>query len=182
MNRLRTPRNRNLAFLARCVALLLATFGLAASFTASLFGQAFARPDGSVPVPIDWSSRQVVFTGDYTPEQALKTWNEPRAYAQWLLHGNATEGSGPLRWRPSAKANTAKTFKRAHEKGLGHLAWRRRCCTRHVARQVLLRRERAAELHRRFRSIPRQRIDAETRAPMLSAPSQANRRLARLRQ
>ena len=112
MNRLRTPRNRNLAFLARCVALLLATFGLAASFTASLFGQAFARPDGSVPVPIDWSSRQVVFTGDYTPEQALKTWNEPRAYAQWLLHGNATEGSGPLRWRP-----TPRPIPRRHSRG-----------------------------------------------------------------
>jgi hypothetical protein len=81
--------------------LLLAAFGLAASFTASLFGQAFARPDGSVPVPIDWSSKHVVFTGDYTPEQVVKTWNEPRAYAQWLLHGNATAGSGLLRWRPT---------------------------------------------------------------------------------
>ena len=81
----------------------LAAFGLAASFTASLFGQAFARPDGSVPVPIDWSSKHVVFTGDYTPEQAVKTWNEPRAYAQWLLHGNATAGSGLLRWRPTPR-------------------------------------------------------------------------------
>jgi hypothetical protein len=83
--------------------LLLAAFGLAASFTASLFGQAFARPDGSVPVPIDWSSKHVVFTGDYTTEQALKTWNEPRAYAQWLLHGNAVAGSGPLRRRPTPR-------------------------------------------------------------------------------
>ncbi len=97
MNRFRTPRNRNVTFLARCAALLLAAFGLAATFTASLFGQAFARPDGSLPVPIDWSSKHVVFTGDYTPEQAVKTWNEPRAYAQWLLHGNATAGSGLVR-------------------------------------------------------------------------------------
>jgi hypothetical protein len=100
VNRFRTPRNRNVAFLARCAALLLAAFGLAASFTGSMFGQAFARPDGSIPVPIDWSSKYVVFTGDYTPEQAMKTWNEPRAYAQWLLHGNAPEGSGLGRWRP----------------------------------------------------------------------------------
>ncbi|MGA8214530.1 MAG: hypothetical protein WB799_13115, partial [Candidatus Sulfotelmatobacter sp.] len=89
-----------MAFLARCAALLLAAFGPAASFTPSLFGQAFARPDGSVPVPIDWSSKHVVFTGDYTPEQAVKTWNEPRAYAQWLLHGNATASSGLVLRRP----------------------------------------------------------------------------------
>jgi hypothetical protein len=90
-----------MAFFARRAALLLAAFGLAASFTGSLFGQAFARPDGSVPVPIDWSSKHVVFTSDYTPEQAVKTWNEPRAYAQWLLHGNAPVGSGLVRWRPA---------------------------------------------------------------------------------
>ena len=101
MNRFRTPRNRNLAFFARRAALLLAAFGLAASFPASLYGQAFGRPDGSVPVPIDWSSKHVVFTGDYTPEQAVKTWNEPRAYAQWLLHGNAPEDSGIVRKVPT---------------------------------------------------------------------------------
>jgi hypothetical protein len=103
VNRFITPRNRNVAFLARYAAPLLTALGLAASLTASMFGQAFARPDGSVPVPIDWSSKHVVFTGDYTPEEALKTWNEPRAYAQWLLHGNATAGSGPLRWRPTPR-------------------------------------------------------------------------------
>ncbi len=95
MNRFRTPRDRNTAFLARCATLLLAAFG----FTGSLFGQAFARSDGSIPLPIDWSSKYVVFTGDYTPEQALETWNEPRAYAQWLLHGNVPAGSGLMpRW------------------------------------------------------------------------------------
>ena len=93
MNAFKAPQSQNVAF-------LLAALGLAASFTASLFGQAFARPDGSIPVPIDWSSKHVVFTGDYTPEQAVKTWNEPRAYAQWLLHGNATASSGLVRRRP----------------------------------------------------------------------------------
>jgi hypothetical protein len=93
----RTPRNRNVTFLARRTALLLAAFGLAASLTASMFGQAFARPDGSTSVPIDWSSKHVVFTGDHAQEEALKTWNEPRAYAQWLLHGNATAGWDPVR-------------------------------------------------------------------------------------
>jgi len=103
VNRFGTPHNPNLASLAGCAALLLAAFGLAASLSASLFGQAFARPDGSIPVPIDWSSKHVVFTGDYTPEQAVKTWNEPRAYAQWLLHGNAKAGSGLMRWRPTPR-------------------------------------------------------------------------------
>ncbi len=86
-----------MALLRRCAVLLLAALGLAVGFTASVSAQGFARPDGSVPVPFDWSSKHVVFTGDYTPEQALKTWNEPRAYAQWLLHGNGPAGSGPVR-------------------------------------------------------------------------------------
>src|SRR5580693_3473243 len=79
--------------------LLLASLGLATGFTGSLCAQGFARPDGSIPVPIDWSSRHVIFTGGYTPEQMVKTWNEPRAYAQWLLHGNAPADSGLLRRR-----------------------------------------------------------------------------------
>jgi hypothetical protein len=100
VNRCRTPRNPDVVFLARYATLLLAALVLTPSFTPSLFGQAFARPDGSIPVPIDWSSKYVVFTGDYTPEQAAKTWNEPRAYAQWLLHGNAPAGSGLVRPDP----------------------------------------------------------------------------------
>ncbi|MGA9306868.1 MAG: hypothetical protein WBW31_15800, partial [Candidatus Sulfotelmatobacter sp.] len=78
---------------------LLAALGLAAAFAASAFAQGFARPDGSIPVPMDWSSSHVIFTGGYTPEQVVKTWNEPRAYAQWLLHGNAPIDSGLIRWR-----------------------------------------------------------------------------------
>ncbi len=81
-----------------CVMLMLAALGLAAGFTQSAFAQGFARPDGSIPVPIDWSSRHVIFTGGYTPEQAVNTWNEPRAYAQWLLHGNAPPDSGLVPW------------------------------------------------------------------------------------
>jgi len=106
MSAFETPQGRNVTYVARVAALLLAAFGLAISFSASAFGQGFARPDGSVPLPIDWSSKYVVFTGDYTPEQALQTWNEPRAYAQWLLHGNAPVGSGLVRpWRrPRKKA------------------------------------------------------------------------------
>jgi hypothetical protein len=85
------------ALLKRCAVLLLAAFVLVVGFTASAFAQGFARPDGSVPLPVDWSSKHVVFTGDYTPEQARKTWNEPRAYAQWLLHGNVKAASDLMR-------------------------------------------------------------------------------------
>jgi hypothetical protein len=62
-----------------------------------MLGQSFARPDGSIPVPTDWSSKHVIFTGDYNRDQMVKTWNEPRAYAQWIRHGNAPEDSGLLR-------------------------------------------------------------------------------------
>jgi len=81
-------------FFARCAPLLLA-----AGFTASAFGQGFARPDGSVPVPMDWSSKRVLFTAGLKPRQAAMMWNEPRAYAEWLLHGNAPAGSGLVRKR-----------------------------------------------------------------------------------
>ncbi len=97
VDRFRTPRNRKVAFFARCVTLLLAALGLVAGFGASAFAQGFARSDGSIPVPIDWSSSHVIFTGGYTPEQAVKTWNEPRTYAQWILHGNAPPDSGLIR-------------------------------------------------------------------------------------
>jgi hypothetical protein len=75
-------------------AIAVGIFGLAACFTTSAFGQGFARPDGSVPLPLDWSSRRVLFTAGFTPEQAAKMLDEPRAYPEWLLHGNAPAGSG----------------------------------------------------------------------------------------
>src|ERR1022692_278034 len=98
MNAFKTRPSRHVAFLARFGALLTA-FGLSISLTASAFGQGFARPDGSVPVPMDWSSKHVLFTAGFTPAQAATMWNEPRAYAEWLLHGNAPADSGLVRER-----------------------------------------------------------------------------------
>lgn len=95
-----TPRRRNVASFARSAALLTAAFCVAACFTASAFGQGLARPDGSIPVPVDWSSKHVLFTAGYTPEQAAKMRNEPRVYAEWLRYGNAPPGLGLLRMRP----------------------------------------------------------------------------------
>jgi hypothetical protein len=82
------------------LAIVVGIFGLAACFSRSVFGQNLARPDGSVPVPLDWSSKRVLFTPGFTPEQAERMLNEPRAYAQWLQHGNAPEGAGLARRQP----------------------------------------------------------------------------------
>ncbi len=99
---------------ARCAALLLA-----ASFTASAFGQGFARPDGSLPVPMDWSSKHVLFTAGYTPEQAAKMWNEPRAYAEWLLHGNAPANSRLARRRSGPRTQSRGKMKKDWAVSLG---------------------------------------------------------------
>ena len=114
MNALKTPQSQNAAFLGRLAALLLTTLGLAISFTVSAFGQGFARPDGSVPVPIDWSSRHVLFTARFTPEQAAIMWNEPRAYAEWLLHGNASADSGLVHSSPAQ--GSARKYRRKMKK------------------------------------------------------------------
>jgi hypothetical protein len=52
-------------------------------------GQNFARPDGSIPLPVDWSASHVVYTVDFKPEQAAHMINEPRLWASWFLHGNS---------------------------------------------------------------------------------------------
>jgi len=96
---LRTPRRRNARFLGRFLA-LPAAFFLAACFSASAFGQSFARPDGSIPVPVDWSSKRVLFTAGYTPEQVAKMRNEPRVYAEWVRYGNAPPELGLRRRLP----------------------------------------------------------------------------------
>ncbi len=99
MNVFRIPLKHNAVFLVRRAALLLAAFGLAACFTPWAFGQGLARQDGSVSVPMDWSSKHVLFTAGSPKKQAAKILNEPRAYAQWLRHGRAPE-SLHLKRRP----------------------------------------------------------------------------------
>src|SRR5271155_4901442 len=79
---LKKSRLVRLAFFFTCV------LALAACSSAPAFGQGFARKDGSVPVPFDWTSKHVLFPAGCTAEQAARMWNEPRAYGQWLLHGH----------------------------------------------------------------------------------------------
>ena len=106
MNGFRGPLKRNAVSLLWRAALLLAAFGLAACFTPWAFGQGLARQDGSVPVPMDWSSKHVLFTPGSTQKQAEKILREPRAYAQWVRHGRAPASlhlkrrpRTPPRWR-----------------------------------------------------------------------------------
>ena len=68
---------------------------------------------------MDWSSRHVVFTAGFTPEQAVKMWNEPRAYAEWLLHGNAPPYSGPDRWRWRPRRHSRGRMRRDWAVSLG---------------------------------------------------------------
>jgi hypothetical protein len=114
LNGLQTPRRRNVAFLAWFAALLLA-----ACFTPSAFGQGIARPDGSLPVPMDWSSKHVLFTADFTSKQAVKMLNEPRVYAQWHLHGDAPADSGLMRRLPTPPRRPWREMRRDWAVSLG---------------------------------------------------------------
>ena len=58
-------------------------------FTGSAFGQDFKRPDGSVPLPMDWSSRHLIYTVGFTREQASKMQGDPRYFVETRLHGKA---------------------------------------------------------------------------------------------
>src|SRR5271156_408758 len=114
LNGLQTPRRRNVASLAWFAALLLA-----ACFTPSAFGQGIARPDGSLPVPMDWSSKHVLFTADFTSKQAVKMLNEPRVYAQWHLHGDAPAGWGLMRRLPTPPRRPRRAIDRDWAVSLG---------------------------------------------------------------
>jgi hypothetical protein len=93
-------------------AIAVGIIGLAACFTTSAFGQGIVRPDGSVPVPLDWSSKRVLFTAGFTPEQAAKMLNEPRAYAEWLQHGNAPAGLGLVPKPPGRPRRSRREIRR----------------------------------------------------------------------
>ena len=70
------------------VATLLMMCGLC-TFTGSALGQDFKRPDGSVPLPMDWSDQHVIYTADATGEQAEKMQSDPRYFVATRLHGKA---------------------------------------------------------------------------------------------
>jgi hypothetical protein len=65
------------------------TLGLAACLTGPALGQDFKRPDGSVPLVMDWSDQHVVYTVGFTPEQASKMQGDPRYFVAAHAHGAA---------------------------------------------------------------------------------------------
>jgi hypothetical protein len=60
---------------------------IASILIGSALGQDFKRPDGSVPLPLDWSTRHVVYTRGFTDEQAARMQGDPRFFAAARLHG-----------------------------------------------------------------------------------------------
>jgi hypothetical protein len=58
-------------------------------FTGSALAQDFKRPDGSVPLPMDWSDQHLIYTVGFTPEQAEKMQDDPRFFVAMRLHGKA---------------------------------------------------------------------------------------------
>jgi len=114
LNVFRTAIDRKVASFAWCAALLIA-----GCFAPSALGQSVARPDGSVPVPLDWSAKHVLFTGGFTAKQAEKMLKEPRVYAQWLLHGEGPEGSGLVHRRPMPPTRARREMGRDWAVSLG---------------------------------------------------------------
>ncbi len=61
------------------------------------FARYLARPDGSMPLMLDWSNRHVIYTAGYTAEQADSMARDPRAYAAFLAHGIVRRHHDPIR-------------------------------------------------------------------------------------
>ena len=66
-------------------------------FGLPLFGQGNSgNATKRVPLPVDWSFSHVVYTRNFTPEQAASMQNDPRLYNSWLLQGHAQFNNGGL--------------------------------------------------------------------------------------
>ena len=109
----------NRRWLVRLTLFFTCVIALAACLTAPALGQDSAKPDDSVPVPMDWSSKHVVFTAGFTPKRAEKMLNEPRVHAECLLHGNAPAGSRLVRRRPTPPTRSRRQMGRDWAVSLG---------------------------------------------------------------
>ena len=70
------------------LAALLMGCGLSA-FIVPALGQDFKRPDGSIPLPMDWSDQHVIYTVGFPPDQVEKMQGDPRFFVAMRLHGKA---------------------------------------------------------------------------------------------
>src|SRR5260221_9162346 len=117
-----TAVRSKVAFFVWRAALLPAAFALcviSAAFGPSAFGKGIAREDGSVPVPVDWSAKHVLFPAGAKPKQAEKMLHEPRVYAGWLSHGHEPEGPGLVRRRPQRPTRARHQIERDWAVSLG---------------------------------------------------------------
>ena len=91
----------------------LAVLGLGIFVASPLFAQGWAKPDGRVPLPVDWSFGHVVYTQHFTPEQAAKMKNDPRLWNSWLLQGHVqapgAAGQGSTAAQPAISFNSDPT-------------------------------------------------------------------------
>ena len=83
--------------------LSMAVFGIvsiASILIGSALGQDFKRPDGSVPLPMDWSDRHVIYTVGFPGEQVEKMQGDPRYFVAMRLHGKALADENALNGYP----------------------------------------------------------------------------------
>jgi hypothetical protein len=78
---------KNLFYELSLAAVVFGVVVVSSVFTGSAFGQDFARPDGSVPLPMDWSNQHLIYTVGFTREQASKMQSDPRYFVAMRLHG-----------------------------------------------------------------------------------------------
>lgn len=72
------------------------------------FARYLARPDGSIPLIHDWSTRHVIYTAGYTAEQADRMAKDPRAFASFVDHGIVRRHHDPIKPHPRSKHSTLK--------------------------------------------------------------------------
>jgi len=86
-------------------------FGL--GLAASAFCQTLT-PDGRLPLPTDWSTKHLIYTGGFTAEQMQKMRNDPRLYYSWLMQGHAPKSPGATSGSAAAAATKPKQAPAPH--------------------------------------------------------------------
>ena len=79
------------------------------------FARYLARPDGSMPMIHDWSTRHVIYTAGYRDEQAERMARDPRALAAFVDHGIIRRRHDPITPRPASGLHSvpsSRTLKR----------------------------------------------------------------------
>ena len=78
---------KNLFYKLSLAAIVFGMVVISSVFTGPAFGQDFKRPDGGVPLPMDWSDQHLIYTVGFTRGQASKMQSDPRYFVATRLHG-----------------------------------------------------------------------------------------------